>query len=357
MRLRTLLMALAGAILTLPTTPATAVETDSPLLPVTNGQYVGQAASAFDFGVVGGFVLGNGVLRDFVVTDQTVNGSNSRMTADVRFYGLGSGDANGFHFAGGVALGGWIEMETMGNQPNPVGGPFVMQVADFFLEGSGPAGSFVQARESQVIGEDAIGEVTVSDLGGGQYAVDSFFDVFIEISVDALGPGFENPIGGSVRFDLGELTGTPRNPIIPDPNGSGGWVFTGVFGSGWFDPPMATGYLYETDNSAFTIVSLPTPADVPGDGFYTVTSVHGSDVVAAGDDYVFFTPVSKFTVTGIDPPVDGSDPQAFPTFLVTADPVGANIMMTPIPEPSTMLLMVFGLAMSGIGHRKTQPTN
>ena len=47
----------------------------------------------------------------------------------------------------------------------------------------------------------------VTDLGGGLYHIDSFFDVFTELSVDS-GP-FEAQLNGSVRMEL--------NPNSPEP--------------------------------------------------------------------------------------------------------------------------------------------
>jgi len=63
-------------------------------------------------------------------------------------------------------------------------------------------------------------------------------------------------------------------------------------------------------------------------------------VVNGGDMHTFSTPVDLFTVTGINPLVDGGDPLAFPTFL-TFDQLTVSFTQTPmvIPEPSALQLV------------------
>ena len=142
------------------------------------------------------------------------------------------------------------------------------------------------------------------------------------------------------------LGGNPDNPILPTSGGSGApFGFDNVSGDGnWFDPPLVGGYEYATDgNSNFTRVGLPPLVNIPdADGQYLVSSVHGDQIVLAGNNYVFPSPVDFFTITGIDPFVDGGDPLAFPTYLAL-DQTTASFTMTPIPEPSSFALGAFGL--------------
>jgi hypothetical protein len=150
-----------------------------------------------------------------------------------------------------------------------------------------------------------------------------------------------------IRVNLTPEPGTNENfPVMPtetEPDPEGRWGFVDVPGGGnWFDPPMATGYLYETDGASnFTLVELPT-AVPDDDGLYLVTdSVNGSQVVAQGGSYSFPIPVDEFTITGIGPAVDGADSEAFPTYL-EFDQSTVDFSMTPIPEPATMSLLAIG---------------
>ncbi|MAE62115.1 MAG: hypothetical protein CMJ49_12250, partial [Planctomycetaceae bacterium] len=140
-----------------------------------------------------------------------------------------------------------------------------------------------------------------------------------------------------------DVGSTANNPILPSSGGGGTpFSFTGAPGGGnWFDSPLAGGYQYATDgNSNFTEVGLPSLGIVAdGDGQYTVTSVLGTQVVSAGSNLIFASPVNAFTITGISPLVDGGDPLAFPTFL-DFDQSTADFTMTPlaavIPVPLTL---------------------
>ena len=162
-----------------------------------------------------------------------------------------------------------------------------------------------------------------------------------------------NPSGQTEawRADLataGDAEGNPILPSLPDPDPQGAWVFEAVSGTGhWFDPFPADGYIYQTDgNSSF--VSITLPAGVPdADGMYTVSDgVNGTIVLAAGSTYDFAVSVDIFTIMGIDPPVDGEDPLAFPTYIVFDQPT-VSFTMTPIPEPATLaLLTLAGLAVA-----------
>lgn len=138
----------------------------------------------------------------------------------------------------------------------------------------------------------------------------------------------------------------PGNPILPTSGGSGTpFRFDNVSGDGnWFDPPLVGGYEYATDGSSnFTEVGLPPLVNVPdADGQYLVSSVHGDQSVLAGNNYVFPSPVDFFTITGINPFVDGGDPLAFPTYL-DFDQTTVTWTMTPIPEPSSVLLLAAAL--------------
>jgi hypothetical protein len=116
-------------------------------------------------------------------------------------------------------------------------------------------------------------------------------------------------------------------------------------GVAWLDPTSANVYTYQTlDGSLFTsIAGFPTGFSSP------------FDVSSGGVDYGLFGPgqtlafpgggVSSFTISGINPSVDGSSPTAFP-LEVSLNTVGAQVeatafdQSTTTPEPSSFLLCV-----------------
>jgi hypothetical protein len=154
-----------------------------------------------------------------------------------------------------------------------------------------------------------------------------------------------NPFGFSSLLVVSQPGDSPDNPVLPDnfndpPVSPPIWRFENVPGSGrWFDPPPASGYVYETNGlSNFTQVILPTTVG-DADGVFSIRdSTNGTVSVAAGAAHSFPVPVAKFTVTGINPIVDGGDPLAFPTFLAFDQQIVSFTQM-PIPEPATLMLI------------------
>ena len=147
----------------------------------------------------------------------------------------------------------------------------------------------------------------------------------------------------------------PDLPVLPTGQQGEGFVFQDVSGDGnWFDPPATNGYSFATtDGSQFVSVGLP-PLSVVADAnaTYTVSSTDGIVNVASGASHVFGSPVSQFTITGIDPAVDGGDPTAFPTFLTfNQSTVSFTMTPIPIPEPTTASLLAFSLAIVSVGSR------
>lgn len=139
----------------------------------------------------------------------------------------------------------------------------------------------------------------------------------------------------------GASAATALMPTLPQPRPEdGAWVFENVTGTGrWFDPPAASGYEYAVIDglSNFVSVTLPTGIGDADNMFVIEDAVNGSTLVAGGANHVFTSPVDVFTVTGIDPTVDGGDPLAFPTFL-QFDQLTVSFTQTPIPEPGTLVI-------------------
>jgi hypothetical protein len=60
-------------------------------------------------------------------------------------------------------------------------GMFDCEIVDLFLTGTG-GGYDIQLRESPTLA--SLGVTNISDVGGGMYEIDSFFDVYTELSLD-----------------------------------------------------------------------------------------------------------------------------------------------------------------------------
>lgn len=149
---------------------------------------------------------------------------------------------------------------------------------------------------------------------------------------------------------------SPDNPVLPDDIVGGSFRFNDAPQEGWFDPPATSGFHYETDGASnFVSMYLPDYFLVPdADGEYVVSSVHGDVTVFAGNFYTFPAPVTEFTITGIDPTVDGGDPLAFPLYL-TFDEFMNTFTQTPtaIPEPATVVLLTWFLGVVGASRTRS----
>jgi len=144
--------------------------------------------------------------------------------------------------------------------------------------------------------------------------------------------------------------GSQNNPVLPTPSPNGFFRFFNVATGQWFDPPLTFGYDYQmTSGSLFTSVGLPVGL---GNSF-TVTSSEG--VVSAlqgGAVHTFSSGVSGFQITGINPLVDGNQPDAFPVFLTFNTPTASfDMQALNVPEPAAMGLVIVG-ALVGAGRRR-----
>ena len=117
-----------------------------------------------------------------------------------------SASLSGMHSVGGLV--------NAGSTPFTLTGPMVMDVIG---KGADTAGTWdTEIVSMSLMGEvpdriirespsmQSLGSVTVNDLGGGLYHIDSFFDVFTELSVD----------GGSSWM---ASAGSTRFVIVPEP--------------------------------------------------------------------------------------------------------------------------------------------
>ena len=158
-------------------------------------------------------------------------------------------------------------------------------------------------------------------------------------------PLIETGVAPTTPDGMSPATAIQPTQVIPRPE-DGAWVFDDVTGTGrWFDPPLTSGYEYKvTDGlSNFVSVQLPTTIGDADNQFVIEDAINGAMLVNGGDMYTFATPVDLFTVTGINPLVDGGDPLAFPTFLAF-DQLTVSFTQTPvaIPEPASLLFLGLG---------------
>jgi hypothetical protein len=136
-------------------------------------------------------------------------------------------------------------------------------------------------------------------------------------------------------------------PLLPDSVTGGSFEFRNAPRRGWVDPIAADQFDFRmTGPSLFTqIMSFPTGFDEP----FEVIAENSSLGFFTEEESVDFTSllghgVSAFSVRNIVPSVDGSDPLAFPIQL-NFDTETANFTMTPVPEPSgIMLSAIIGIA-------------
>jgi hypothetical protein len=96
-----------------------------------------------------------------------------------------------------MAQNGPVKTIVFGKAGNTTG-TFDTEMLQLNLNGTTPLGPFM-IRESPTL--RSTGKTAITDIGGGMYHIDSFFDVFTEISIDG-GMSWIPDSGGSVRMTL-----------------------------------------------------------------------------------------------------------------------------------------------------------
>jgi hypothetical protein len=127
---------------------------------------------------------------------------------------------------------------------------------------------------------------------------------------------------------------------------------------GYFDPSGANAYTYETLNGALftTVEGFPSCFSSP------------VDITSGGIDYGLFSPgqsltfpgagVSSFTISGINPTVDGSNPIAYPIEIALnqddaqVEAIAFNQTTSSTPEPAPIGLCAAGVILLGIKLRR-----
>jgi hypothetical protein len=91
-----------------------------------------------------------------------------------------------------------VDTIAYGRCPTCDTGTFDTEMLQMTLNGNSPFGPFM-IRESPTL--PSLGKTSITDIGGGMYHIDSFFDVFTELSLD--GGQTWMPSDGGIRVFLG----------------------------------------------------------------------------------------------------------------------------------------------------------
>jgi len=172
---------------------AQAVLQTSPYLPPGMGEYIGQQHAMYPQEVL----LTEARHKRFTNIQRTQVGADEQetfdsvLTGNVTFMGTPLGSKT---LTGPVTV--MVRNYTSGQT-----GTFATEIVSMSLSGN-VGGAPVAVRESPTLA--SVGSTTITDLGGGMYDIDSFFDVFTELSF----------MGGPYMADV---TGAARMTLTPEP--------------------------------------------------------------------------------------------------------------------------------------------
>ena len=206
--------ALALGILSIATAAQADLITSSAGLPPIGGVYLGENVHQIYGGAALAFLLSLPTHRDFILHELPQQQGLDQMEFFTSML-----DANLEVFVNGISQG-VNPITTMGsvqtvvhnryNGPNSeiLTGTFQTEMLQLDLQGGGlPPG--VMIRESPTL--QSLGQTKITDIGGGLYKIDSFFDVFTELSID----------GGQTWMPGSNTVGGPPAPghvtLVPEP--------------------------------------------------------------------------------------------------------------------------------------------
>jgi hypothetical protein len=86
----------------------------------------------------------------------------------------------------------------------------------------------LQIRGGSQFGLPSPGHTTLTDLGGGQFQVDSFFDVSYEITFVGAPGGQLDGLSGTTQGQIRMSTGNPPPPVVPALSGAWTVVFVAI---------------------------------------------------------------------------------------------------------------------------------
>ena len=182
-----LFVSVVGIVAVVGGTAWAGLETADPLLPPTGGEY--RSPSEYGPQFVGAdleILLQNIVYTALAPVNREDDGPNEREIFNSTLTGIANVTYNGlppvavpFTFTGPST---WVAYNKVGNPT----GTFDVEIVEMQLEGAVdvPGLGLVPIILQESPTEQSTGETTISDLGGGLYHIDSFFDVFAEASPD-----------------------------------------------------------------------------------------------------------------------------------------------------------------------------
>lgn len=177
------------AVLTM-STVSWAIMTNSADLPPADGAYVSDAYFEY-YTASDTITLEDPILGDFTGTLRQAVGDDEIETFDAVFTAVETSRG-----LGSVTLTGPVEMRHYDRLLSTTG-VFMAEIISMSLSGDG-----LLIREDAAL--ESSGQTQITDLGGGLYEIDSFFDVYTEISDD----------GGS-NWD--DCAGSTRIYLVPEP--------------------------------------------------------------------------------------------------------------------------------------------
>ena len=210
-------IALAAALLLPPAAARASYIGSSPALPPLDGVYLTPAGVHATYNGPGlQIVLEDIRHHGFSNVVSTPIGANTHETFDSIVDGnvsVNSGPLVPITLAGGVEV-------MLFNYPGPLG-TFATEMLALNLTGVTPLGP-IMIRESPTL--PSLGQTTVQDIGGGLFRIDSFFDVFTELSID--GGQTWMPSQGSTRVELtNSASSSPRSAHSRcSTNGRRNWI-------------------------------------------------------------------------------------------------------------------------------------
>ena len=182
------------------------VTTNSPNVPPQNGQYVSPTQYHATYGTAA--FVDNGTHRDFLTSHAPPPQVGGTTT-----HSFGSSISATYHPQNGPPMNVTAPAQVTTNVTktggaNPNAGTYSNEMVQLdILNGTLPPG--VMIRESPTL--QSTGQTTITDIGGGQYQIDSFFDIFTELSMDG-GQNWIPTTSGPVHMALNPLGG---GTVIP----------------------------------------------------------------------------------------------------------------------------------------------